>query len=491
MSYDIDTDAEMVNLRFAIIPIAGETMAVRTDRERLEFFSRYSFSNFVVHPKKRTAKGALIGRGTNWWNYEGRRQYDGMRFEPGSPEVLDGNVFNSWRGWGVEPKEGSCPLYLALLRDIICNENLEHYEYLLNWMADAIQRPGDLPGIAVALRSGQGTGKGLFATHFGALFGVHFAHISQPEQIYGKFNAHLVESVLAFADESFFAGDARHASVLKAMITEPTQMLERKGVDAVPVKNCTHLILSSNNDWIIPAGHDERRWFVLDVSEAHKQEKKYYEPIDREMKSGGREALLHMLLHRDLTGANIRDVPKTEALADQKLHSARGMDSFIMTICETGILPSAHGVHHDIMLTGEHDVMMRVRKEADGEFHYVDTMTRDPGAWARLKREYRDARYSTPAVLKAELVRWGFTEWRSKNARGLRAPPIAELRAKYEAKHGPHSWPEEVVDWGPVKSDEEMMKAAIDSAITPPQDDAQKPAPSNVTPLKKKFDGLK
>jgi len=41
----------------------------------------------------------------------------------------------------------------------------------------------------------------------------------------------------------------------------------------------------------------------LDVSDARKQDFKYFDAIDHEMKKRrAREALLYMLLHRDLTG---------------------------------------------------------------------------------------------------------------------------------------------------------------------------------------------
>ncbi len=135
------------------------------------------------------AEGGFIGRGTAWTQYPDRRQFDGVAFEPGGPPVLARNIFNTWHGWGVEPKEGACPLYLAHLRDIICNGVEADFKRLLVWAADAIQNPGRLPGIAIALRGGQGTGKGQFVLNLGALFGVHFAHVVQPEQIVGKFNA--------------------------------------------------------------------------------------------------------------------------------------------------------------------------------------------------------------------------------------------------------------------------------------------------------------
>ena len=73
---------------------------------------------------------------------------------------------------------------------------------------------------------------------------------------------------MLFADEAFFAGDRSHESILKALITEETLMIEPKGVDPFAVRNCLHLIMSSNNDWVIPAGADARRYFVLGVSDA-------------------------------------------------------------------------------------------------------------------------------------------------------------------------------------------------------------------------------
>ena len=41
-------------------------------------------------------------------------------------------------------------------------------------------------------------------------------------------------------------------------------MVEAKGRDAVMVRNMLHIMIASNEDWVIPAGTDERR---LSVSE--------------------------------------------------------------------------------------------------------------------------------------------------------------------------------------------------------------------------------
>ena len=176
------------------------------------------------------------------------------------------------------------------------------------------------------MRGKEGVGKGVLAREFGRLFGSHYRHISQAGHLTGHFNAHLQQCSVLFADEAFFAGDRSHESILKALITEETLIIEPKGVDPFPVRNCLHLIMSSNSDWVIPAGADARRYFVVAVADHHKQDHAYFAAITKEMDSGGREALLEQLLRRDLSTFNVRDVPQTEALADQKAHSRRGVD---------------------------------------------------------------------------------------------------------------------------------------------------------------------
>jgi hypothetical protein len=185
--------------------------------------------------------------------------------------------------WAVVPKAGVCGLYLGHVYDNICRGNADRYDYLLNWMAAAVQFPSRLPGVAIALHGAAGTGKGVFMTHLGALFGAHFAHIGV-----GRFHGHLEEAVLVFADEVPAAGNRRHEWMI----------------------NTTHLIAASNADWIVPADQ-ARLWLVLSVGDARKNDYTYFSAIDDEMHDGGREALLHVLLHRDLTGVDLHDVPMT------------------------------------------------------------------------------------------------------------------------------------------------------------------------------------
>ena len=140
-----------------------------------------------------------------------------------------------------------------------------------------------------------------------------------------NFNSHFKDKLIVSADEAFWAGDKKAEGVLKSLITEDTIQIEMKGKDVITFRNHIRLIVSSNNNWVIPAGNEERRFFVLDVSEALMQDRTYFASIIAEMNSGGREALLQYLLDYDLSATDVGSPPKTAALMDQKRHSSSAL----------------------------------------------------------------------------------------------------------------------------------------------------------------------
>lgn len=256
--------------------------------------------------------------GKYWLQHPMRRQYDTMRF---MPLMEKEGVYNLWRGFAVEAIPGDCSLFLQHVKENICNGNEANYEYLIHWMARVIQEPASAGEVAIVLRGGKGTGKGWFARTFGKLFGRHFIHIANAKHLVGNFNAHLQDCVLLYADEAFFAGDKSHESVLKMLITEDILPIEKKGYDVEAAPNFVHVIMASNDPHVIRATGDERRYFVLDVGEGKKQNSAYFGKISEQLENGGYEALLYYLQSIDLSNFQVRNVPSTDALQEQKLLS--------------------------------------------------------------------------------------------------------------------------------------------------------------------------
>lgn len=270
-----------------------------------------------------------------WLESPKRRQFKQVVFLPG----LEREGFrNLWRGFAVEPREGDCRLYLDHLFEVICAGDYNLTDWVTSWLADAVQRPRFRPGTALVIRGRQGAGKGVFVREFGRLFGSHFRQIHQMRHLTGNFNSHLRNCLVLYADEAFWAGDKSAEGPLKGLITEDSLLIERKGIDPEPVPNLIRVIISSNSDWIVPAGVDERRFCVLDASEAHMQDSAYFGAIVEQMKNGGREALLHYLLNWDLSDTNLRHIPRTSALVDQKVNSLDPVMKWWLGILTDGIL---------------------------------------------------------------------------------------------------------------------------------------------------------
>ncbi len=322
-----------LNERFAVIANIGgrcrvveEIRDTHLERSSLTMQSFTDFKNRQMHipvPVGKTKKGGIVYKpqGAWWLEHEKRRQYDRIVFDPSRDSVP--GAYNLWKGFAFEAKPGDPTPFLNHLRDNLCCGVEEYYDYLIGWMARTVQQPASPGQVAIVLRGPKGAGKSFFAKHFGWLFGRHYIQVSNSGHLVGHFNAHMRDCLVVFADEAFFAGDRKHESVLKALVTEDLLIIEAKGVDADISPNFVHLIMASNDEWVVPAGPHERRYFILDVGIGHQQDTAYFSAIDQHMRSGGYSALLHYLLNYDLSNYEVRNVPQTDALRIQKEHTLR------------------------------------------------------------------------------------------------------------------------------------------------------------------------
>ena len=331
------------NKQHSVIDMGGKIVVMKSYyNPELETHSRifYDFPNFkrkyqsmapVFINKKPVAQTDI------YLSSENRREYDRLDYIPGL-DTEHMKIYNTWNGFAYTPKEGSCNKYLNHVKEIICSNNEDIYEYVLNWMADAVQNLRERPGVALILTGSQGTGKGIYVQNFGSLFGEHCLHLCRSNALTGNFNSELMSRSLVFADEAFWGGNKEISGVLKGLITEQALRIELKGKEPFYVKNYMRLICASNNNKVVPAEVGERRFFVLEVSNSRKADKDYFDSICEEMENGGRSALLKFLLERDISGVNLRNFPKTEALINQKMNNLESIDSFCYSFLETGNL---------------------------------------------------------------------------------------------------------------------------------------------------------
>jgi hypothetical protein len=339
-----------MNQTFAVAQYGGKIVVASIIGNDLIFMTvddfHKMFANLVVFEEIKDKKGATktnaVKVSKRWFEWEDRCQYfgRGVVFEPGGPPEIPNDMLNLWRGFGITPKPGDWSLMRDHIFNVICSGNQEHFDYLIRLMACGVQHLDKPLGVAVALLGAQGTGKGVVARTFGRFFGKHFVHIAQSEHLTGPFNALIGCACAVFLDEALWAGDKKGDGVLKALITEPSFPFQAKFRDTIMVENRLRIFVASNNDWAVPAGIGDRRWFVLNVASTYAGtgHRDYWNALYAEIDNGGEAAMLYELRAMDLSGFDVRAVPHTAAKAQQQSLSLRGTPEWLRHVLQEGAI---------------------------------------------------------------------------------------------------------------------------------------------------------
>lgn len=433
---------EELNARHVVIETMGnsgkcrimERLTTPDGRGLVAFQSFVDFGNRYDHRRKlvgtnKSGEDVYMPLGKWWKQHPNRRQHRALAFLPGGAEVLEGDQLNLWNGFSVQPAPGDWSLMQTHIREVLAAGDDASAEYILKWAAYAVQQPGAPAETALVFRGDLGTGKGAFGRVMMQLFGQHGLRTQGAAVLDSRFNAHLRDCVLLFADEVDW--DHRRSSAqLKGMVTEPNLFIEPKGVDATNQPNYLHIIIASNNDWVIPAAPGERRFAAFRVADHRKGDKAYFDALFEQMKNGGLAAMLHDLLAMDLTGWHPRSsIPQTLELSDQKLAGLNGADAIVREMLMVGIAPGAMEASQNAGLALM--IPPLIRWALDNRI-----VTENPGTQrmaAALKR------------MGIERKRLTFSGMGQERAWPL--PPLAEAREAWASNLGVQvAWPEDG-DW--------------------------------------------
>jgi hypothetical protein len=262
------------------------------------------------------------------------------------------------------------------------------------------------------------------------IFGNHGLHITSPQHLVGRFNAHLRQCGFLFADEAYAVADRSAEGRLKALITDPTIPLEGKGKDVITVPNHLHVMIASNEDWVVPAGEKERRYVVQQVADDHAQDHDWFKPLYEQLHTGGLEAMLFDLLHRDLGDCHPRQIVRTTALAAQQAQSLSPFDAWWVDLLHDGYLPAGNSSGE--VISGDH----QVRKSAG---FYSDASKK---TWfEKRKGLYEQARTSSPGLKKETDAAFGrylrkrgcVSKWVCRK-RGWQFPKLDQCRTEWKKR---------------------------------------------------------
>lgn len=262
-----------------------------------------------------------------WIASKKRRSYQGICF---SPEGEREGYYNLWRGFAVVPTgkdekvsldaEVGAGMFLEHVKENLCNGDEELTQWVLGYFSHIFQRPWERPDTALFIRGGRGTGKSSIFEHIREMMGFKYvAWTSDSEQIFGRFNSLIEGKILLVLDEGLWSGDKKTESKLKDLITRRDVNIERKGFEPYSVDNYSRVIVMTNDDKAAPAAEDERRYAVFKMGNGKKQDKIYFKTMGQKLKAGGYSSLLRFFLDFDLSKVDVKTIPITAELMEQKL----------------------------------------------------------------------------------------------------------------------------------------------------------------------------
>lgn len=149
----------------------------------------------------------------------------------------------------------------------LCNSNEEAFNYVLRYIAHALQIVSygtqdahasyqKLSTFLMFINKVQGVGKSIWWTHVGQLFGDSYKPINSLDYVTGRFNASMRNAILVVYDEADQLTPKQKHQV-KYMVTSKDFMVEEKYGPTYTVHNLMHMVFLCNED---PFGRIKGEW---------------------------------------------------------------------------------------------------------------------------------------------------------------------------------------------------------------------------------------
>lgn len=255
------------------------------------------------------------------------------------PAECPSNVFNTFEGfkasWIPADCSGDVTPVLDHLR-IVANHNDAAYEFILDWMASCLQRPGHLNHICLVVMGTHGSGKDILFQWFGSeIIGkAAFYNTARPQtDLFGAFNATRENRIFYKIEE----GNDRsiteeNTEQFKNYITDKYASIQHKGKDTTGLcRNYNHFMISSNNSVPFKIHVNERRFFAVRTSNEKIRNSAYFTHLATVVlqDQGVMRSFYDFLMARDISTRDWSNPPETDAMAAWKAECMPVLQAFV------------------------------------------------------------------------------------------------------------------------------------------------------------------
>jgi len=167
------------------------------------------------------------------------------------------------------------------IRETLCNDDINVFNYIENWIADMLQRPYQRPDMCILFVGSQGTGKDFFGKFLGLLIGTqNFLVCGNMGNLLKGFNKDQEGKLLTILNEVSDKGVHfdKHDQ-LKHQITQDQIRIEPKGIDPYHINHVSRYIGFSNKENILKIEGSDRRFFMNKTNNKYANNQVYFNPL--------------------------------------------------------------------------------------------------------------------------------------------------------------------------------------------------------------------
>lgn len=268
---------------------------------------------------------------------------------PGSIIEEEGRLMaNMW--WPVKTKRepGSITPFLIHLNKLF--PVVEDQEIILSYLAACVQYQGIKFQWAPVVQGVEGNGKSLLIRCAEAAIGKAYTVYPRADQISKHFNGWMYGKILVGINDIFVPDSQRETmEIMKPMITEDRQPIERKGIDSATLEVCCNFIINTNHKDGLRKTSNDRRFAPFFTPQQDKADLKrdgmdgdYFNNLFNWLRDGGyayvSEYLHTFQIPEHLNPANRNTAPITSSTADAIKHGVGRIEQEIEEAIETGEL---------------------------------------------------------------------------------------------------------------------------------------------------------
>lgn len=223
------------------------------------------------------------------------------------------------------------------LLSIVTNHKESLKKYVKNWLAHLLQKPMELPGVAIIFNGQKGVGKDTIGDFLGeyVIGNKNYQNYSNQSQYFDKHDESKAHKFLVKVEEinKKILEEGVNGEIFKSSLTSPILNFNPKNKQPYNLKNTMRVIGTSNNPNPVDVTQKERRYVISVVSPEKLGDSDYWCHVRNELFTPeGGLAVAQMLLAHDISQFNPRILPENDYLNKLQEDSVDAVQKFIEQI---------------------------------------------------------------------------------------------------------------------------------------------------------------